>query len=628
MRGDQLHWDERESPFLEASHSDVNYRPLTTALLAALFGATCSTTPEPKPTEGAAALEPVVEPAPAPPPFVDPPSPTLGRWTVPDYGLDHPRFPYLPGEERHHSLSVGTVTEGFLVNSSPLPRPHPHLHILPRQFERHLLYSSDEMVALLEDAAAHLGEVYPDAVIPLGNFGRQGGGSIPHSVSHNSGRDGDIGFFVLDADGNPTSSPGLLSMDSDGWHIGAEPEDSEESQVILQFDVSRNWRLIEGLLQSNAAELQYIFVSNPLRRMLLEEARRQGASTATIRKASALLVQPGGMARPHDDHFHLRIHCTPRDFAAGCRENGRRGPTFEPDLRLARAAVDQAASLLDDDDPEIRVTAIRRLALLDEHNRLTSRILEHIDDDHPAVRGAAIRAVRDHRPALEPLLTRLEVEEHGAVFAELVAALADRGPDVAPALLTAMAAERPIDLGGAGSLSTTIIIADALARLEYAPAVPTLIDLLAEESPAARPVIAQSLNLLTNHRFASPPTLRDRHQADTEVERWQRWWTDHHDTPRSDWLIAGFQEAGFDVETLGNRDVWELCRAIDEPYFLNFNAQRSLMRISGHSPDSLGWDPYDANFFWRRWFERRQDTLSIPPVPEELSTAGGYTPPD
>ncbi len=572
--------------------------------------------------------EPVVVerevPAPA---FVPPPTMTDEVWGMPPIGEEEPRFPFLPGEAQEGSRSVGDVTTGFLVNARAMPMPHPHLAMLPRQYQRGFHFAGDPMIELLKDGAAHVAEAYPGSVVYTGNLSRHGGGSIPHSVSHNNGRDADVAFFSVDEEGEWAVPPDLLRFGADGWFRGAAllgPEDLEwreerdrvfeHPELALYFDVARNWRFVEGLILSDAAELQYIFVSNPLRRLLLAEGRRQGASQAVLREAAAVLVEPAG-ALPHDDHFHLRIHCTARDLAAGCRETGRRGPSFRPDESERREVIGQARALLGDDDSEVRQAALQRLTLLGEVRR--GEAVRALSDEAPGVRIAAVGALRGDRGATGALVERLKVEEDPRVFAEVVSELAEHGRPALEALIEALGRELAVELGAAGELSTRAIVADALARQEVVDPVPYLIEAMAEAGGTTKRSIDQALRLLTNHALEEPGP-----------DQWKEWWEEFGEKSREEWLARGFRQAGFAVDEIGRSAVWELCRAIMGEPHLSFNAQRSLMRLSDHEPPSLRWPAYDASFHWRRWFERRQEELGLPPIPEELSTADGYRPPE
>ena len=58
------------------------------------------------------------------------PAPSAESWRLPQWERSAPYFPYLPGEDRTRSRSVGGVSHGWLVNSVRIPQPHPHLAVL------------------------------------------------------------------------------------------------------------------------------------------------------------------------------------------------------------------------------------------------------------------------------------------------------------------------------------------------------------------------------------------------------------------------------------------------------------------------------------------------------------------
>jgi penicillin-insensitive murein endopeptidase len=49
----------------------------------------------------------------------------------------------------------------------------------------------------------------------------------------------------------------------------------------------------------------------------IEEARKLNEPAWLLERAESVLHQPTD-SRPHDDHFHLRIRCTPEERSAGC----------------------------------------------------------------------------------------------------------------------------------------------------------------------------------------------------------------------------------------------------------------------------------------------------------------------
>lgn len=552
-----------------------------------------------------------VDRAPQPPPFVPPPEPAGEFWAMPDVEQRNPTFPYLPGEAQSASRSVADVTHGWLINAKRIPQPHPHLQTLSVQYERGLNYTSDQMLALITSAAAHVDQKYPGSVVHLGNFSAQGGGDIPYSVSHNSGRDGDLGFFVVNENGEPVAPPDLLPLDEDGRYEG------DEGTYV--FDPARNWALVEGLIESDAAQLQYIFISEPLKRMILAEAREQGASRSTLAKAKVLLHQPGG-ALPHNDHFHIRIYCSELDVASGCRDYGRKLSGYESHWRAKRKATKQAVVALGATDASVRLAAVRRLSLLRARSQ-ANKIAARLEDDSPKVRAAAARVLSKLGRGDEAIAKRLTEEEDPQALVEMIGALGELGGRTAMKALTAqLESPRPIALPGSFVTDARAFVAEALVHTESAKPVPDLIAALSSDNADVRVSAARALRILTNHRHAHDAELLDDALAAESAERWQKWYEENGDKGRDEWLACGFKDAGYEVERLSAKHVWDLCRAVADADHLSYNAQRVLMRIAGREPASLSWPKHDANFYWRRWFERRWRRFGAPPIPQELST--------
>jgi murein endopeptidase len=582
---------------------------------AALFVAACASVAtqmsveETDPTVQSGDLR--VERAPQPPPFVPPPEPAGEFWAMPDVEQQQPAFPFLPGESQEASRSVADVTHGWLINAKRIPQPHPHLQTLSVQYTRGLNYTSDQMLALLESAGAHVAKEFPGTVLHLGNFSAQGGGDIPYSVSHNSGRDGDLGFFVVDEAGDPVAPPDLLPLDENGRYEG------EEGTFV--FDAPRNWALVEGMIESDAAQLQYIFISEPLKRMLLDAAREQGASSDTIKKAKVLLHQPGG-ALPHNDHFHIRIYCSDIDVASGCRDYGRKLSGYESHWRSKRKATQAALVALGATDASVRLAAVRRLALL-KARKHAGKIAARLDDDNPRVRAAAARVLSQLGRGDKAIAERLAKEEDAQALVEMIGALGELGGRTAmDALAAQLESPRPIELPGALETDARAFVAEALVHTESAEPVPHLIAALQSDHADVRVSAARALRILTNHRHADDAEFRDDARAAEAATRWQTWYEENGDKGRDDWLACGFKDAGYEVERLSVKHVWDLCRAVADADYLSYNAQRVLMRISGREPASLSWPKHDANFYWRRWFERRWRRFGAPPIPQELST--------
>lgn len=596
-------------------------------------------------------------PVAVPPPFIAPPPLAAERWVMPDMGLKAPDFPYLPGESRSVSRSVGSVTHGWLVNARRIAQPDPFLQSLPIQYERGLNFTSDAMYELLASAARHVAQKYPGAVVHLGNFSAQGGGDIPYSFSHTSGRDGDVGFFLRGPDGQPVTPRGLVGLDANGRYKTSDPDGKE---VVYSFDTARNWALVEGFIQADAANLQYIFVSNPLKSMLLAEARRQGAAREVIQKASVLLHQPGG-ALPHNDHFHLRIYCSEIDVRSGCQEVGRQVAGYQSHQGARQQVLAQARALLGaapgsaapaSDDPaaqlnleqaaELRVAAVRRLGLMQARSERRA-ILAALEDPDPRVRAAAARVTGELALDSAALAHRVSREDDPQVLLEVVSALGAIADEVAlDALVSELGAPRPItlpDAPGGGPVDARIFVAQAIIFTESEKPVPALIAMLDAEHERVRESALGALRILTNHQLVAggeaaatstsdPSTMRAHEVLHSATQPspaqvaalWRDWWAQHGGQKRDDWLVSGFRAAGYSVNKLNIKHVWDLCRAVADDDYLSYNAQRILMRLAKREPESLSWSKEDANFYWRRWFERRWRAFGAPPIPAELST--------
>lgn len=154
------------------------------------------------------------------------------------------------------------------------------------------------LIGLVERAAAYVAREHPGSVLVVGDLSREGGGEIKGHDSHESGRDVDLGFYLL-RDGEPFVTSQDLAIDKDG---------SAKSSRAVSFDDARNWSLIEALVGDREARVMQIFVADHLRIRLMREARRAGASADVLDRARAVLVQPRA-GQKHDDHFHVRIRC-------------------------------------------------------------------------------------------------------------------------------------------------------------------------------------------------------------------------------------------------------------------------------------------------------------------------------
>ncbi len=211
------------------------------------------------------------------------------------------------------SLARGYCNDGHLVNGLRLPRQGDG-YLIPRTWqERGNNWGTDELVALVVRAARRVQSESPGALLYVGDFSQEHGGLSPFHRSHQTGRDADLIFFASDESGAPQRVPtGMYRFGDDGWTRRAPR---------LQFDVVREWLLVRALLEDPVVDVQHLFISAPLRQMLLDHAEKLGEPRELVERARLILQQPID-ALPHDDHLHLRIFCPVSDRTLGCRDRG------------------------------------------------------------------------------------------------------------------------------------------------------------------------------------------------------------------------------------------------------------------------------------------------------------------
>lgn len=508
-----------------------------------------------------------------------------------------PRAHPALGFPKHGSIAVGTVTDGYLVDGAELPLVGPHHRVLAEQGTRRTNFGTDELVALVQDAAAAVASAHPGSLLYVGNLAKGGGGDIPWSVSHNTGLDADLLFYLRPTDpaAPPIEPSTLVHIDRSGACV--EIPD-------CRLDVPRTWSLVAALATSEHAAVQWLFVSNPVRELLLEHARRTGAPREVVSRVAAVLHQPGG-ALPHDDHIHVRLFCPRDDLLEGCLNRGLERPGMPAVGSALAERIAALRRLLRASDADRRAGALDLLRLL-RAREAAAEIVERLDDEAPQVRSAALAAVRGLRlrSAAPALAARLARESDPERRWELVAALAAiGGSDARQALVRALEDARTASRGGPFARTPSTVqrrAALALATLGTADVVRPLITALEQAAdPGFRRQAHRALRLLTNHDVpgGDPAAV---------AKAWSRWWQTHRRQGRERWLAEGFRAAGYPVARLDRAALPGLLDAIqDERPWITRNARAALSGLAGVDPGSQAWSRADAFHYWKRWCIRR-----------------------
>jgi penicillin-insensitive murein endopeptidase len=156
-----------------------------------------------------------------------------------------------------------------------------------------------ELVRLLQRASAKVAKKHKSSVMLVGDLSGRTGGFLERHGSHQSGRDADVGLYVMNSKGKPVNVRHFVAFDSSG---------KGRELPWANFDEARNWDLVEALLQDDKANVRYLFIANPLRAKLLAQAAKKHASKELVARAAAAMMSPPE-ADVHDDHVHVRIGC-------------------------------------------------------------------------------------------------------------------------------------------------------------------------------------------------------------------------------------------------------------------------------------------------------------------------------
>ena len=186
--------------------------------------------------------------------------------------------------EDEASLSVGAPNDGKLVGAKPMPEGEAWL----LRGWRRRAYGTHTMVGALVKAFTSFAQEFPgEHPIVLGELSERQGGKVSPHVSHQSGRDADIGYVLKGR---------------------KRPSFIEASRRT--FDAMKNWVLIRALIDTG--EVQRIFVGAEVRKWLWHAALEEHEPDAVRRYFAHIAAWQG-----HLDHMHVRFRC-PEDARRRC----------------------------------------------------------------------------------------------------------------------------------------------------------------------------------------------------------------------------------------------------------------------------------------------------------------------
>ncbi len=189
------------------------------------------------------------------------------------------------------SKSVGKSSKGRLKHGRQMPKRGDGFL---RKNDK-AAWGTDETVALLSWVAMEMTRRYPGTVpMVVGDLSNEGGGRLRPHLSHQSGRDADIGYYF----------------------VGNERVRHFRTATRKDLDVEKTWTLIELLISTG--QTQYLFIDRRFHKLLHRQAIAMGWAEVEARR---LFEAPIGKAKKsglirhipgHKHHLHVRFRC-PKD---------------------------------------------------------------------------------------------------------------------------------------------------------------------------------------------------------------------------------------------------------------------------------------------------------------------------
>lgn len=185
--------------------------------------------------------------------------------------------------------SIGHPNRGRLQQGMPMPEGDAW-RLRPN---RRRAFGTHKTISTLVKAFEAYGERFPDApAVRVGEIAsRRGGRAKPHA-SHRTGRDVDLGYIGLGEDDGEVR-----------WkRMGKE-----------SLDVEKTWFLVHEMIKSGNVDT--IFISSRLQRLLYKEAKAQGLSDDELQR---IFQHPRHAESPraiikhwrgHVNHMHVRFRC-------------------------------------------------------------------------------------------------------------------------------------------------------------------------------------------------------------------------------------------------------------------------------------------------------------------------------
>jgi len=179
------------------------------------------------------------------------------------------------------SISIGKPSAGLLFNGKAMPNEDVAWSVVTGG----QAYGTEETILYLETAIHVVSERFPGTQrISIGDISARSGGYLSPHLSHQSGRDADVGYYYLDGS---------------AWYRRATAQN---------LDVTRTWAFVRALITRTDVEM--ILIDHSIQALLRTEAERTDPDTEWLdsvfrgRNGLPPLIRhaPG-----HATHLHVRF---------------------------------------------------------------------------------------------------------------------------------------------------------------------------------------------------------------------------------------------------------------------------------------------------------------------------------
>jgi penicillin-insensitive murein endopeptidase len=189
------------------------------------------------------------------------------------------------------SMSIGKPSAGLLFNAAPMPPGDGWTVVVPGQS-----FGTEETIGYLEAAIHAVDAQFPDSQkLSIGDISARSGGYLSPHLSHQSGRDADVGYYYLDGG---------------AWYRRATAQN---------LDTARTWAFVRALVTRTDVEM--LLIDHSIQPLLRAEAERVGEDSEWLEglfKGKGALPPIIRHAPGHATHLHVRF------FSPIAQETGRR----------------------------------------------------------------------------------------------------------------------------------------------------------------------------------------------------------------------------------------------------------------------------------------------------------------